>query len=234
MRLVAIATCALAAVGLLVTGGKLVSTPASAQAPAPDERAPIGKLITAQGVVTIEHGVAVVQQANLPAGANQASVGDLVYRRDVIQTGADSKASIIFSDGTAFNVSSNARMELTEFVYNPNGTSNSSFFSLVKGAFTFIAGSIAKTGNMKVDTPVATMGIRGTTPRVEISQDGSVKFATLVEETRPNLASKSNGVQIKRRAAQPKKEFTPTEASRLEDEAFKRMINMEYKLCRGC
>jgi hypothetical protein len=35
---------------------------------------------------------------------------------------------------------------------------------------------------MKIDTPVATMGIRGTTPHVEISDDGTVKFSTLIEE----------------------------------------------------
>jgi hypothetical protein len=38
------------------------------------------------------------------------------------------------------------------------------------------------TGSMKVETPVGTMGIRGTAPRVEILNDGSVKFSTLVEE----------------------------------------------------
>ena len=35
---------------------------------------------------------------------------------------------------------------------------------------------------MKIDTPVATMGIRGTTPHVEISDIGTVKFSTLIEE----------------------------------------------------
>jgi hypothetical protein len=35
---------------------------------------------------------------------------------------------------------------------------------------------------MKVDTPIGTMGIRGTTPRVEILNDGSVRFSTLIEE----------------------------------------------------
>src|SRR5262249_59913798 len=63
----------------------------------------------------------------------------------------------------------NARMVLNEFVYDPNGKSNSTLFSLSKGTFTFIAGKVAKTGDMKIDTPVATMGIRGTTPHVEIS-----------------------------------------------------------------
>jgi hypothetical protein len=53
--------------------------------------------------------------------------------------------------------------------------------SLTKGTFTFIAGNIAHTGSMKVDTPVGTMGIRGTAPRVEIREDGTVRFSTLVE-----------------------------------------------------
>jgi hypothetical protein len=55
-------------------------------------------------------------------------------------------------------------------------------FNLSKGTFTFVAGKIAKTGDMKIDTPVATMGIRGTTPHVEISDVGTVKFSTLIEE----------------------------------------------------
>ena len=238
MRLVAIMTCGLAVIGLLTAGGEFASSPVFAQGPAGQgatQGAPIGKVITATGQVTIEHAVAVVVQANLPSGADHAKVGDSVYRGDVIQTAADSKVSITFTDGTAFNISSNARMELNEFVYSPNGTSNSSFFSLVKGAFTFIAGAIAKTGDMKVDTPVATMGIRGTTPSVEIAENGSVRFATLVEEVRSNPAAKSNGNQPKRRAAQRQgKAFTPTDISRQEDEAYKKMINMEYKLCRGC
>jgi hypothetical protein len=35
---------------------------------------------------------------------------------------------------------------------------------------------------MKVETPVATMGIRGTTPHVEIRDDGTVAFSTLMED----------------------------------------------------
>ena len=51
---------------------------------------------------------------------------------------------------------------LTQFVYNPKGKANSTLFTLSKGTFTFIVGKVAKTGDMKIDTPVATMGIRGT------------------------------------------------------------------------
>ena len=151
---------------------------------------PIGKVVTATGSVTIEHATAVVVQANVSGQAGQTKVGDLVYLGDVVQTGADGRVGINFSDGTSFNLSSNARMALTEFVYDPNGKSNSTLFSLTKGTFTFVAGNIAKTGDMKVDTPVATMGIRGTTPHVEISDDGTVKFSTLIEEGKSKLAKK--------------------------------------------
>ena len=125
---------------------------------------PIGKVVSATGAVSIEHGDAVVVQAKLPTNATQAKVGDLVYQGDTVSTGADAAVGITFTDGTAFNVASNARMVLNEFVYDPKGKSNSLFFSLTKGAFTLIAGKVAKTGDMKINTPVATMGIRGTTP----------------------------------------------------------------------
>lgn len=146
------------------------------------EASPIGKVLTANGTVHIEHPAAILVQANLPASGNgPTKVGDLVYRGDVIQTGADGALGVTFADGTSFNVSSNARMVVNEFVYDPNGHSNSSLLSLTKGTFTFIAGKVAHTGDMKVDTPVGTMGIRGTAPRVEILDDGTVKFSTLVE-----------------------------------------------------
>jgi len=151
---------------------------------------PIGKVVTATGSVTIERANPVVVQVNLRGQAVQTKVGDLVYQGDVVQTGADGRLGINFTDGTSFNLSNNARMALSEFVYEPSGTSNSTLFNLTKGTFTFVAGNSAKTGSMKVDTPVATMGIRGTTPRVEISDDGTVKFSTLIEEGKSKFTKK--------------------------------------------
>jgi hypothetical protein len=143
---------------------------------------PIGKIVSATGSVMLEHVNAVVVQAALSTQPGQAKVGEAIYLGDVLTTGADSKVGITFADDTAFDLSSNARMVMTEFVYDPNSKANSTLLSLTKGTFTFVAGKIAKSGDMKVDTPVATMGIRGTTPHVEISEDGTVKFSTLIED----------------------------------------------------
>lgn len=203
----------------ILAGNNVLSGPASAQDPSARPAVqdasvkPIGKIISATGSSSIEHVNAVVVQAALGNRAGGAKVGDLVYRGDIVQTGADGHLGITFSDGTAFNLSPNARMALTEFVYDPNSKSNSTFFNLTKGAFTFVAGNIAKTGNMKIDTPVATMGIRGTTPHVEVLPDGSVKFYTLFEEGK---------AQAMQRAATPP--ATP--------EAGKEKLNLN--ICRGC
>ena len=90
------------------------------------------------------------------------NVGDAVYKSDVIQTGANSSVGISFPDGTALNLVANTRMALNEYSYDPNGASNGALFSLVEGTFAFVAGKVAHTGDMKIATPVATMGIRGT------------------------------------------------------------------------
>ena len=197
MRTHTIGTFAIGILASLVLAlAALLSAPAQAQTDSAQSAVqdsspkPIGKVVTATGSVAIEHAGAVVVQANVSREAGQVKVGDLVYLGDVVRTGADGRLGISFADGTAFNLSSNARMALTEYVYDPNGKANSTLFNLTNGTFTFMAGKIAKSGDMKVDTPVATMGIRGTTPHVEVSDDGTVKFSTLIEEGKSKLGKK--------------------------------------------
>jgi hypothetical protein len=197
--------------GLALPG--LFADPAEAQVNAAtpaiqDATKLIGKVVSATGAVTIEHANAVVIQATV---SGPTKVGDPVYLGDVVQTGADGRVGINFADGTTFNLSINARMVLDEFVYEPAGNANSTLFSLTKGTFTFVAGKVAKTGDMKIDTPVATMGIRGTTPHVEISDDGSVKFSTLIED-----GKKKPGVPTTRQSDQ------------------KATHKFDFNICRGC
>ena len=110
----------------------------------------IGKIRTAIGSVTVMRADGEIVRV---------SVGDLVYRGDTIETEADGAVGITFADGTAFNLSAAARLVLNEFVCDPAGIPNSALFSLVQGAFAFIAGKVAKTGGLRIDTPFAS--IRG-------------------------------------------------------------------------
>ena len=234
-------------VGLILAGSALLPDSVRAQSNAAQppagslQSSPIGKVVTTSGSVTIEHASAVIVQANLPAasGVGQTKLGDLVYKADVVQTGADGKVGITFTDGTAFNLSSNARMVLDEFVYDPNGKSNSTLFSLTKGTFTFVAGKVAKTGDMKIETPVATMGIRGTTPHVEISDDGSVRFSTLIEENKGGVTEKRGGIEENKGGApvkrQAKRESSSHAVSAQQAENKpNRNFDVNLRICRGC
>jgi hypothetical protein len=195
----------------------------------PSAVVPIGKVVTAAGTITIEHPNAVVVQASL-GGSDRTKVGDPVYLGDVVYTGADGRLGITFNDGTAFTLSSNARMVLNDFVYDPNGKSNSTLFSLTKGTFTFVAGKVAKTGNMKIDTPVATMGIRGTTPHVEVSDDGTVKFSTLIEEGKSRATDKQ-GIFVRQRQA---KAGSSSGENKVPQPQQKRDGELNLSICRGC
>ena len=113
----------------------------------------IGKVEKVVGQVTLIHnGV-----------AGPLHVGDPVYKTDIVQTGANSSCGIAFPDGTALDLVNNTRMALNDYNFAPDSAANGALFSLVEGTFAFVAGQVAHTGDgMKINTPIATMGIRGT------------------------------------------------------------------------
>ena len=212
-------TILVAGVVLALVGSSLRPVQAQSDSPrrvVPDSSSkPIGKVVAADGSVIIEHVGAVIVQVKVPGESLQTKTGDLVYSGDVVRTGADGRVGINFVDGTSFNLSSNARMTLDEFVYDPGGKSNSSIVSLTRGTFVFVAGQVAKTGDMRIETPVATMGVRGTTPHVEVSDDGTTKFSTLIEESKNKHAKKSGAAG----APQP-------------EQRAEHRLNLN--ICRGC
>ena len=113
---------------------------------------PIGRVEKVVGDVTVvRNGVAVT-----------LNVGDAVYKSDIVQCGDHSSVGLGFPDGSALNLVANTRMALNDYSYDPNSTSNSALFNLVEGGLSFVAGKVAHTGDMKIDTPVALLGIRGT------------------------------------------------------------------------
>lgn len=225
--------CVLARIFALVL---FFSTPAwcqSAPGGSDSEFAPIGKVMTASGTVTLQHKGAVVLQARVTGDVTATKSGDFVYRGDIVQTGSDGAIGIAFTDGTVCNLSSNARIELNDFIYDARSKNNRTLFSLTKGASTFIAGMVARTGDMKITTPVGTMGIRGTAPRVEISDNGTVSFSTLIEEGAAATLGSNQG-----RPAAPAQRRTrsalPSDTSPDSQNKMDRTINFRIKICKDC
>ena len=94
-----------------------------------------------------------------------------------LQTGGGT-LGVTFNDGSTLNLTAHARLVVNEFVYDAHGSHNSEILDLVQGSLTFISGHIAHQGDMKINTPVATLGIRGTVGGVSMAEasDGTVSF----------------------------------------------------------
>src|SRR5437879_3507024 len=135
---------------------------------------------TAPAAKVIGHVVKMTGSASIVRNGVTIDVnnGDNINQGDVVQTGSGSTLGLVLDDGTTFNLTANARLMLNDLTYDPNSTSNTSLFTLVQGAASFVAGQIAKTGDMKVATPVAAIGIRGTAVTLDIdSVNGMVSIS---------------------------------------------------------
>ena len=122
---------------------------------------PIGKVETVEGTVIAKH-----------ADGSEAPLhgGDPVFQGDELRTGPEGAVGIVFLDDSTFSLAEDARMTLDELVYDPSGQQGVLKASLVQGVFSFISGEIAKTDPdaMTISTPVATIGIRGTTGAINL------------------------------------------------------------------
>jgi hypothetical protein len=119
----------------------------------------VGQVATLQGIATVTRGNAA------PSGLN---VSDAIYKKDVLQTGANSSLGVTFDDETTFSLTANARIVVNEFIYEEGGKGNTAVFNIARGTVAFIASQVAKTGDMKISTPITTLGIRGTTGVVDV------------------------------------------------------------------
>jgi hypothetical protein len=144
--------------------------PAQPAAPAPDATAPAADAQAPEepigNVATVTGSASVIRNdATTPL-----KVKDDIYLNDVVQTGANAALGITFIDNTTFNLKANTRITIDNYVYEDGGKNNAAIFDVAKGTAAFVAASVAKTGDMKITTPTATLGIRGTTGLVEVPE----------------------------------------------------------------
>ncbi|OIQ50274.1 FecR protein [Pseudodesulfovibrio hydrargyri] len=126
-----------------------------ARAPLAMERA------QAVGTVKTVSGEAFVERLGerLPA-----SVGDYLLQGDTLITGKDSSMGVIFRDDTLLSLGPGSRVTIDTFVFDPTQDQLDFLTRVNKGTVQFISGQIAKLrpGAMAVETPLSTIGIRGT------------------------------------------------------------------------
>jgi hypothetical protein len=123
------------------------------------------------GQVATIQGIATVLRNNAAPLALKAS--DAVYKKDVLQTGPSSSLGVTFDDETTLSLTANARIVVNEFIYEEGGKGNKAVVNVALGTVAFVASLVAKTGDMTISTPTATLGIRGTTGVVDVPENAA-------------------------------------------------------------
>ena len=125
-----------------------------------------------------------VQATRVDGNVFTLSEGDPVFKGDIIETIGDSSVGLVFLDKTTMSLSDGGKMVLDELVFDPTSSKGNMAIDIVEGAFSFVSGEIAKTGSdaMTVSTPVATLGIRGTTVAGKAAVEGNENSFTLLQD----------------------------------------------------
>ena len=114
---------------------------------------------------------------------HKAVVKERVALNNRIRTGPASRLQVLLLDRTNFTIGSNAQIVVDKFVYDPNRNASAVGLSVTRGAFRFLSGKATKAnpGQSYINTPVASIGIRGTIVEGVVGED-AVRIARLLPQ----------------------------------------------------
>ena len=114
----------------------------------------------------------------LAGAAGPLNAGDSVFRNELVKTGEDSTAKLIFLDSTNLAIGPISRVTLDQFVYAGEVSGQKMAVNLAKGVFRFTTGALDKKAYV-ISTPTASIGVRGTV--LDIDARSAQSRVTLVE-----------------------------------------------------
>ncbi len=171
-----------------------LSSPGMAQA-----AEPAGKVEAVAGQVTV---------AGADGAIRTLEKDGPVFSGDIISTGPNSRVRIVFSDQGIIFLRPSTRFVIDSYKHTGNKQQDESKFSLVKGGFRSVTGAIghANKDNVKIKTPVATIGIRGT------DHEGRFCAGDCLDLTNIGVSAPPDGLYTATNAGQTvvgKKQFGP-------------------------
>jgi FecR protein len=88
-------------------------------------------------------------------------IGIDVQANELVTTGANDRAHLVFLDGSSLTVGPEARLTIDRFVFDPSTQKGELAINATKGVFRLVGGKISKTNAIAITTPSSTIGIRG-------------------------------------------------------------------------
>ena len=136
---------------------------AAVVAAGPAMAADVGLVKVSKGSVEIQRGAAKVP----------ATVGAAVQTSDVIVPGADGSAGVTFADNSLVSVGPNSVFAIDKYTFDSTTHQGEFEGNLRKGRLAAISGKMVKQSpeSMKIRTPSAIMGVRGTEFVVQVDDE---------------------------------------------------------------
>jgi hypothetical protein len=132
----------------------LAMAPALGWSLPPAGEATIGVVRNSEGTANIARG-----DRHFPA-----AVGTKILAGDILSTGSDGSLGLILRDNSSISLGPRSRIVIQDFLFSPSEGKMALFARLAEGTMAYLSGLIGKLApeSVRFETPVASIGIRGT------------------------------------------------------------------------
>jgi hypothetical protein len=127
------------------------------------------------GAVVQQEYNGAVAEPNGSAAEHAILYRDDVFALDTVKTGATGSTALEFLDETKVQVGAGAQLRLDNFIYDASTTRGGGQISFAVGAFRYVGGKMTTEENIRLETPTATMVIRGTELVIYVWPDGTTE-----------------------------------------------------------
>ena len=97
-----------------------------------------------------------------------------VYPKEIVDA-STGRTSLSFNDGTTLQVGAGSKVTLDEFVFDAKSGTLSGALNFGAGLFRYASGTLVKHNNLKLNTPVASMSVRGTKLVIRVGASGETR-----------------------------------------------------------
>ena len=134
----------------------------------------------AAAVAQTEAGVANIVNPDVTGdhdqvGSRTIDIGDSVFQDEQITTGSYGQVQIQLVDGTSMTVGPNSDIVIDSFFYDEDEDAGDMAVSMTEGVLRFVGGAASKDDPVDINTPAATIGIRGGILLLRVQPDGSIQ-----------------------------------------------------------
>lgn len=120
------------------------------------------------GIIKNVQGQVIVSRQGKDSGMN---AGMKLYEGDRIKSFTNSSAGLIFEDGTMFSIGPDTEVIINKYLFQPKNDLYLMNLKVKKGTAVYKSGRMGKLGadKISIETPTATIGVRGTKFLVKVS-----------------------------------------------------------------